>query len=103
MRIARQETVKFHFTLVAEPRLGANEHPKFEDDVARSMKFVEWVTDVRLWESELKDETKPRLRPRLYRRGLLWTAEADHQDTAWSGRPSKLQRRIRRRWTTASM
>ena len=58
----------------------ANEHPKFEDDVPQFSgkiheKFVEWVTDVRLWEAEHKDETKPRLEPRLNKRGLLWTAE----------------------------
>ena len=40
--------------------------------VARfKLKFVVWVTDVRLWEAEHKDETKPCLGPRLYRRGLL--------------------------------
>ena len=62
--------------LVADLRLKANEHPKFEDDVRRfsgkiNEHFVEWVIDVRLSEAELKDETKPRLGPRLHRRGLL--------------------------------
>ena len=73
----------------------ANEHLKFEDDVPQfsgqiNEKFVEWVADVRLWEAEHKDETKPRLATRLHRRGLLWTAKADHQDIAWSGRPGEL-------------
>ena len=54
----------------------ANEHPKFEDDVPLfcgkiSETFVEWVTDVRLWEAEDKEETRPRLGPRFYRRRLL--------------------------------
>ena len=54
----------------------ANEHPKFEDYVPQfsgkfNEKFVECVTDVRLWEPEHKDETKPRLGPRLNKGGLL--------------------------------
>ena len=62
--------LKFQFTLMA------NEHPKFEDDVPQfsgkiNDHFVEWVTDVRLWEAERKGETKPRPGPRLHRRGLL--------------------------------
>ena len=31
----------------------------------------EWVIDVRLWEAEHKDETKPRFGPRLFRRGFF--------------------------------
>ena len=54
----------------------ANEHPKIEDDVSQfsgqiSQRFVTWVTDVKLREAHHNDETKPRLWPRLYRRGLL--------------------------------
>ena len=54
----------------------ANEHPKSEEDVPQfsrklSEKFADWVTDVRLWEAEHKDETKPRLGPNLYKRGLF--------------------------------
>ena len=53
----------------------ANEHPKFEDDVPQfsgkiNEKFFEWVTDVKLWEAEHKEDTTPRLGPRLHRRGL---------------------------------
>ena len=33
--------------------------------------IYEWVTDVKLWEAEHKDETKLRFGPRFYRRGLL--------------------------------
>ena len=54
----------------------AKQHPKFEDDVPQfsgkiGEKFFEWVTGVKLWEAEQKDETKPRHGPRLYKRGLL--------------------------------
>ena len=70
----------------------ANEHPKLEDNVPQfsgkiSETFVELVTYVKLCEAEHKEETKPRLGPRLYRRGLL---EADHQHIGWSGRRCEL-------------
>ena len=53
-----------------------SEHPKFQDDVRQfsgkiNEQFVEWVTDLRHWEAEHKDETKPRVGSRLHRRGLL--------------------------------
>ena len=69
------------------------EHPKFGDDVSQlsgkiNEKFEEWVTDVGLWEAEHK-ETKPRLGTPLQERTSS-TAEADHQDIAWSGRPCEL-------------
>ena len=69
----------------------AHDHPKFEDDVPQfngntNEKFVEWVT-VRLWEAEHKDETKYWATPLQER--TLWTAEAHHQDIAWSGRSRK--------------
>ena len=62
--------------MVAEQRLIANEHPQYQDDVPHfsgkiNEQFVEWVTDVRLWEAQHKNETKSRLGPRLCRRGLL--------------------------------
>ena len=43
----------------------ANDHPKFEENVPQfsgniNGKFVEW-TDVKLWEADHKEETKPRL------------------------------------------
>ena len=49
----------------------ANEHRQCVDDVPPfsgmvSVQFVEWVMHVRLWEA-----AKPRLGPRLYKRGLL--------------------------------
>ena len=60
-------------TLVAELRLTANEHPQFEDDVPQltgkiNEKFVERITDVRLWEAEHKDEATLGLGPRFCRR-----------------------------------
>ena len=67
---------KVQFTLVAEQRVMTREHPKFDDDVPQfsgnfNEKLVDWVTDVRLWEAEHNDETKPRFGPRLYRRRFL--------------------------------
>ena len=52
------------------------EHPKCQDNVRQfsgkiNEQFVEWVTDLRHWEAEHKDETKPRVGSRLHRRGLL--------------------------------
>ena len=63
---------KFQVTLEAEQRLMANGYLKFEDDVPRfsvkiNEKLVEWVTDVKQWEAEHKEETKPRLGPRFCR------------------------------------
>ena len=76
----------------------ANEHPKFEDYVPQfsrkiNDKFVEWLTDVRLWGAEHKDDTRPRFGPSLNRihERTTWTAEADRQDIVWSGRPRKLR------------
>ena len=53
----------------------ANQHPKCEDDVLRfsgniNDKFVEWVTDVKLWEAEHDggDETSPWATPLQKRR-----------------------------------
>ena len=42
----------------------AKEHPNFEDDVPRfsgkiNDEFVDWDTDVQLWEAEHKDEASP--------------------------------------------
>ena len=44
---------------------GAETHGKINE------KFVECVTDVKLWEAGHKEETTPRLGPRLNGRGLL--------------------------------
>ena len=52
------------------------DHPKFEGDVPHSRskiddKFVDRVTNVRLWQADHKDETKHRHGPCLDKRGLL--------------------------------
>ena len=98
-------------------------HPAFEDDVPQfsgkiNEIFVEWVTDVRLWEAEHKDETKPRLghasagetplnsRNRSSRHGLvretkrtsLWTTSSRRSEIVAT--KTLLKRGVRRRWTT---
>ena len=73
----------------------ANEHLKFEDDVPQfsgkiNERFVEWVTDVRLWEAEHKDETKPRLEPRLFKRRLLGQPKQITKTLLSQGDPSEI-------------
>ena len=107
--------------MVAKQRLIANEHPKFQDDVPHfsgkiNEKFVEWVTDVRLWEAQHKDETKSRLGPRLCRRGLLeqpkpiintLLGQGDLANFTVDKTIETLKNNVcgdaRRRWTTASI
>ena len=105
----------------------ANEHPNFGDDVPQfsgkiNDQFVEWVTDVRLWEAEHKDHTEPRLGPHLYRRGLLRQpkqiiktslGQGDQAHFAVDNNTETLRKMatgtqekrmvIRRRWTTTSL
>ena len=74
----------------------ANEQAKFEDDVPQfsgktNEEVVEWVTDVKLWEAEHK-ETKPRLRPRLYRRGLLGLPKQIIKTLLGKGDPANFRR-----------